>query len=406
VLILEKLALIPYRLAARLSGRFFRRFEPAESVFVHRSVACGEVAFARSDIDLLVVLRKPQGEPADGAALAEMWRRLERLRRVNPLINHIEMHDREGLRRWLTTDTYRGSQERRSARLVWGARIEFPLLPVRREDALRRFAVWGDGFFSTAVRERNRRNLRKTALEMWNAYATALGRIAEPFLLRREMAAHWSASPEAHLWKILESDVQKAPQAVFDLAERLHEAQLGRLRRLRAPLIKRVLMPPRYRPRTLVFVPEARSPLPPESLQAGSSVLTPERFHLYIRYWNPFLYWVLPEQMQELGIQPPRVEDFIRACFFIGDNHTLRNPGFIHQDTWTPGAFAELVKYALPYLREGLIPPPPEEEAVKGWIHAKPAVEVYYREMFPKLYREYESLWAQLEEVERGIRKA
>ena len=403
---LESLALIAYRLSAALSGRFFSRFKLVESVFVHRSVATGEVAFARSDIDLLVVVRKPLGEAADGEELAEMWRRLKQFRRLNPLINHVEVHDREGLLRWFATDTYRGSQERRSAWLVWGNHIDFPVLPVRREDAVRRFAVWGDGFFSTAVRERNRRNLRKTALEMWNAYATAVGRITEPFLLRREMAAHWAASGEAHLWRRIENEARQAPQAVFELAECLHEARLGRIAKLSQPLIARVLMPPRYRHRTIVFVPDAWWPLPAESFEPGSSVCTPEMFHLYLHYWNPFLYWVLPEQIRELGIKTPPVEAFIRACFFFGDNHTLRNPGFMHRDTWTPGAFVELVRYVLPYLKEGRVPPQPEEQAVRAWINTKPEVDVYYRELFPKLYREYANQWAQLEEAERSIRQA
>ncbi|MGD0014332.1 MAG: hypothetical protein ABSD56_07915 [Bryobacteraceae bacterium] len=66
----------------------------------------------------------------------------------------------------MRTDTFRGSQERRSVILLAGKPAVMPSVPVRREDAVRWFAWWPAHFFSMAVRERNRRNLRKIAAEM------------------------------------------------------------------------------------------------------------------------------------------------------------------------------------------------------------------------------------------------
>jgi hypothetical protein len=370
------------------------------SIYVHRSVATGEIAFGRSDIDLMIIVRQPKGDTADGPELASLYEKLRLARFFNPALGHVEVHDPAGVRRWLELDSYRSSQERRSAVLLHGRAVEFPSMPVRRQDAVRRFGNWADGFFSTAVRERNRRNLRKTALEIWCAYATALGHLEEPCLTRPEIAARWAESGDAALLDDLARDPFRAPAVVFRLAKKLHDSLLPPLHSLAGPLLITVLMPPRYRRRTIVILPGAESPLPREAFQKGSSVCTPELFDLYLHYMNPFLAWVCPADLTRLGIQSPAPAAFVTACLFFGHNHTFRNPGFVHMDTWTPAAWIELVRHALPYLESERIPPPLGDEMVQRVVADRPSCSEYYRRVFPRVYQESEQQWQRLKRLE------
>ncbi len=375
-----------------------------ESIYAHRSVATGEISFGRSDIDLLMIVRQPRGDAADRSELASLYERLYWLRRFNPALSHVEVHDPAGIRRWLELDTYRSSQERRSAMLLCGTPVSFPDVAVRREDAIRRLCVWTEGFFSTAVRERNRRNLRKTALEIWCAFATATGRLRQPCLTRPEIAARWAESEDAPLLDTLLRDPTSTPSVVFRLAKRLHDSLLPPLRPISRPLLAELLMPPRYRQRVLVVVPEVNSPLPREAFQPGSFLCTPELFDLCLHYMNPFLFWNCPRELIGLGIQPPSAAEFVRACLFYGHNHTLRNPGFMYRHTWPPAVFIEVVRHALPYLDAGEAPPPLDPRRVAGWISGSPSPAGYYRSVFPRVYRESEEQWIRILELEARFR--
>lgn len=385
-----------YHLAAKLSARFLGLFPVVESVYVHRSVSTGEVSFGRSDIDLLVIVRPPRGESADGAELAALygWLRLARL--GNPALSHIEIHDPVRLERWIRIDTYRGSQDRRSAIRLYGKPIAWTGMPVRPEDAVRRFAFWAERFFSTAVCERNRRNLRKIALEMWCTYATATGLLEEPCLTRPEMAARWAESDQAPLLETLTGDPFRASSVVFRLAQRLHDSLLPPLRALPEPLTIALLVPPRYRRRTLVVLPDADSPLPPEAFQPGSFLCTPEVFDLCLHYQNPFLAWVCPPQLFALGMLPPAAADFVRAGMYFGLDGAVWNPGFQHPDTWTPAASVAVIRHALPYLESGRIPPPLDNALVARLAADRPSIPEYYRRVFPRVYRESEEQWDRL----------
>jgi hypothetical protein len=392
-----------YRSAARLSACLLGGPGIVESLYVHRSVATGEVSFARSDIDLMMIVRQPRGDFADGPELASLCGRLRRIQRLNPALSHVEVHDPEGIRRWFELDTYRASEERRSAILLRGMPVAFPNRLVRRDDAIRRVGIWADDFFSTAIRERNRRNLRKIALEIWCAYATATGHLNEPCLTRSEIAERCAGSEDAVLLDSVLRDPFRAPSAVFRLAKRLHDNLLPRLGRLSRPLVMAVLAPPRYRKRLFVILPREDSPLPREAFQQGSFVLTPELFNLCLRYMNPFLYWVCPPDLIRLGISPPTTQMFVRACLFYGRNHTLRNPGFMYKRASPPVVFGEVARHVLPHLEAGLVPPPLDRNLIGELVSAPPSWADYYTRVFPSAYRESEAQWRRLKELEERL---
>jgi hypothetical protein len=126
------------------------------SILLHRSVATGEVSFGRSDIDLMVVIDPETA--ASGQKMASLYRTVRRARILNPALNHLDVFDPGGLADLARMDTFWGSIERRTARLLRGEPVEIPLAPVEPNHALARFLLWAEWFFAIAVRQRNRRN--------------------------------------------------------------------------------------------------------------------------------------------------------------------------------------------------------------------------------------------------------
>ena len=384
-----------YRGVAKLSGLFLASGGFVEGVFVHRSVAAGEVAFGRSDIDLVLVVRQPDSESADGPELAALYEKVCLLRRFNPAVGHMAVQDSSGIRKLSETDTYIGSLDRRGALWLCGKPVVQPVLPVRREDAIRRFAHWHDGNLSAALRHRDSRNLRKIAADAWNTYAVATGRIQVPFLTRAQSEANWKASEG------VEPAIHRTDGGSFrgfQLAKRLHDELLPPLKPLREAVTFRVRTAPKFRERVFAVIPDAASPVPPEMLASCSSLCTPELLHLYLHYANPFLDWVLPDQLRRLGFRPPAPDAFVRACRFFGHSHVTRNPGFMHGDTTAPAVSSALLQHSLNYLRDGRTPPPLPLERLDAIARHRPGCLDYYRRDFAKIYGTFESLWISLGE--------
>jgi hypothetical protein len=373
-----------YRGAARLSGRFIGGCGLLESAFVHRSVASGEIAFGRSDIDLVLVAR----EGACGADLLGLYERVRQLRRFNPAVGHMAVQDSAGVASEVEADTYLGSIDRRSALTVYGRPVEVPALPVRAEDAIRRFAFWQDSYLSTAMRLGDRRNLGKIAADMWNACAVSRGRLQVPFVTRWEAERHWLASGQA--------GQGHGAARCFRMAKRLHDEILPPLERLGEPCAFRRKLAPRFRDRAFLVLPEADAGVRPEALEPGSFVTTPELLHLYLHFVNPFMDWVLPDALRRAGFQPPSPEAFTRACLFYGHTHTTRNPGFMHPHAAAPGMILGLLEHCAEYLRDGEAPPPPAPEQAEASGRRRIAVEEYYLREFDCTYGRTARVWEEL----------
>lgn len=400
---LQALALSLYRLAAKVIGVWLGRHEIVESVYAHRSVATGEVSFGRSDIDLMIVVRPPESASADGPELASLYERVQLLRRLHPALTHVQMHDPRGLEKWLRTDTYRGSTERRSALLLAGKPAAMPSVTVRREDAVRWFAFYPAHFFSTAVRERNPRNLRKIATEMWSAYAVAQGRTPEPDLTRKQAEARARIEEDGAGLAELASYPERAPDFVFGLAKRLHDGLLPPLEPLREPFVFRAPLAPRSRLRVFVIPPGPGYAPPAEAFEADSFLATPELLHLCSHYVNPFAAWGLPPELSRLGFVRPSPKEYVRACLFYLQDNTLRNVGFAHRDTWVAGATVAVVAHSIPYLRNGEIPPPMQAQNMQALLEHQPSVADFYREEFGRIYSQSQGQLEVLEELERRL---
>jgi hypothetical protein len=384
---MRNLAVGIYRLAAKAMGIALRRHEIVESVYANRGVGRGEVSFGRSDIDLSIILRTPDPHSGNGLELYSLYRRVCALRRINPALTHIMVYDRRGIDQWMRTDSYMGSQERRSMILLAGKPAPMPVIPVRREDAIRWVAFWSDRFFPLAIQQRNRRNLRKMTIEIWKAWAVAQGIVAESYLTLREAQQKARLHPIGSGLAGAAADPRRAVEFVMKLAGMLHDEFLPPIQKLRETIVIRMWMPPRSRGRVLVVLPHPEAALPAAAFEDQSLIATPELLHLYMHYFNPFLDWILPPELRRLGFMAPKPNQFVRACLYLGSDNTLRLPGFVRKDTWIPYTVFSFNQYCIPYLRNGEVPPPMPEATLRPLMEYSPDCSQYYRQDFAQLYR-------------------
>jgi hypothetical protein len=397
---MSKLALQTYRLAARMAGMALCRIPIVESVYANRGVGRGEVAFGRSDIDLSVITRVPDPETGDGRELYSLYRRVCLLRRINPALSHLMVYDPVGIDRWMRTDTYLGSQERRSMFFLAGRPTRTPDIPVRREDAIRWVAFWNDRFFPLAVQQRNRRNLRKIAIEVWKSWTVAEGVVAEPYLTLREAAQKARSHPIGAALANAVGDPRSATAFIMKISGILHDELFAPLKKMKEPLVLRMSLPPRSRQRVIVVLPHPGCALPEAAFESQSLLATPELLHLYLHYFNPFLDWTLPVELRTLGFTAPSPHEYVRACLFYGQDNIWRMPGFVRPDTWLPHAVLAFNRYSVPYLRNGEVPPPMPGEVVQAALAHLPTIADYYLRDYARLYRQSLDQLKILEELE------
>jgi len=374
----QQLAAGFYRLAAKASARALASSPIVESVMVHRSVATGEVRFGRSDIDLLMVISRQGAE--DGAQLASLYQQLKRVRIFNPALSHIEVFEPDGIAAQARMDTFWGSQERRTATLLRGEPVEFPGDPLQPDHAVRKFLLWIEWFFALAVQQRNRRNLRKTSLESWNACAAAEGLIPEPYLLRSDMEAQAQRLESPLAARKLE-EPSYAARFVFGLADRLHRSRLPALGTLTQPLVFETILAPLAHRRRFVVLPRPDHPLPPEAFAPGAFPCTPEALHLYLQYKNSFLWWALPEELVRLGMKPPGIAAFLRDCRYYSHNRFLCVPGFADSHLPSP-ARLECIRHAIDWAHRGALPPAIPQERMRETLPKSLSIPDYYRSVY------------------------
>lgn len=385
-----------YRSIARLSAKALAAGGATSSIAVRRSVATGEVVFPFSDIDMLAVVN--DAVAASGAKLAEFYQRLRWARLLSPRLSHVEVQSRRGLRQMAELDSFWASMERRTNRTLTGKQLSIPEIPVKPDDAVAKFGLWTEWFFPIALQLDSGRNIRKTALECWNAFAMAEGLVEAPSLLRCDMEANLrQANPEMPVDRLREPSY--AASFVFALAQRLHESRLPALKTLSEPLMFDVTIAPLSMRRLFVVLPTADSPLPNSACTKGAWPCTPELLQLYVRYKNPFLYWSFPAELVRLGLEPPSRETFLAACRYYGHERFLTTPGFASPFLNAQGTRLDHIEHALAAILQGHAPEPTSEGRIDGMASGAAACLEYYRSSYDGL----RSRTLQLQDVAASI---
>jgi predicted nucleotidyltransferase len=336
-----------YLAAGRALSRVFFNAPWVRAVYARRSVAAGEAEFPWSDLDLAIVLRE-----ADGEKLEQLRRRYGLARAAFPRLGECIVYRAEEMAEAAAADPYRASLDRRLGRLLGGEEIVFPEASIPPWEAARRVVFWLEAFIPRAVREGNRRNLRKFTLEMANALGVLEGRWEEPLATRRETELRCGR---------LEGD---GIGACFAMAARAL-ARLG----LKAPALSAPLALP-----GMIVTPE-----PARASWDGGCVVTPEALAALMETQNPGLWRKHGEALARAGFAAPSAEAWRRAARRWLEASRLRGPGFAERGT---EAAVERLRLAA----EALGVPEP--------ALAAPPVGRYYRERYDRL-----------EEYAAGLRK-
>jgi predicted nucleotidyltransferase len=364
-----------YRLAARAASSVLGRRPGVRAVYLRRGAAVGEVAFARSDIDLTIVI------DAD-AELVSLSAVVSRLRRVVQVLGECLVFEPEDLDRWHQTDPYRASQDRRTAISLHGPPPRILRRRIAPEQAARRCAFLLEHYLPIAVRRGDRRNLLKFALDMWTAHGVATGALEEPYLTRRQAA-----------------DAYRVPRNVDGLlasclaaAESTHAALLPPLPPAATPAPFRVSLPPTYEPRTFVLLSRPNAPLPRAAAAPNAFIATIAALDLYVHCVNPFAACALP---RELGLGEPPAAAFERACRFYGAPHRLREPGFVGGNWQAALARLDTVAHTVRQLQAGASPRSlgmPELPKVKS-------IRDYYARVYPTARDRAMAIWESLDRL-------
>ncbi|HFB98283.1 MAG TPA: hypothetical protein ENJ62_04000, partial [Bryobacterales bacterium] len=217
-----------YLALARAVSAGLAAHRDVRTVFVRRSLAAGEIAFGRSDIDFGLVLDSALAAPGEISRLIALNRFYRFLRLFRPFIGEGLVYTEDDFRMYYVLDPFRASIDRRAAIRLRGPDIPRILAPVSPAAAIRRQIAWFEPYLTTALRRGSRRNMRKLALESWNAHAVAMGWIPEPFVTRRETEAAWRRRSGGTLPEDLR-EPRRAFRAICKLAYTTH-------RRYHAPL--------------------------------------------------------------------------------------------------------------------------------------------------------------------------
>ena len=385
----NKIGTWAYRHIATAAGRSLARNEIVRSVLVRRSVSTGEVDFGRSDIDLTIVLSGPAVSSDEIELLLVLSRTYRWMRKLMPVIGECFALSPEELKRSYKLDSYRASIERRSALVVHGPPVEIPDIPVTTRGAVYRTVGWFRGYIPIALKHGNRRNLRKFAIEIWNAYATATGLITQPFLTRRETLDAWRQSePELSLERLSRPELFRL---CCRLAAKVHAA-------LRPPLAT-LDQPRRMRARSTQYlvIPSPEYEVSRNELGWDTLLATPEILDLVLHYLNAFDYASLDSDIRDLGIEPPDYEDYVETGRRALDPFRLRTVGFLDSPSLITGTHRVLERSELvfPYLQRGETPP---LEALRAFSESEtvrdvPSDTAYYRHWYPDLYQRFREMW-------------
>ena len=381
-----------YRAAAGASTRIAMRLPFVECVYLRRSAASGEVQIPFSDADIAVLLSPASSAEEEGERLLVLLRRFRYARCLFPRMGESLVHARDDFADSIADDPYRASIDRRCAIATFGTRPSWPVTAITPRETLRRLVFWFDGYLPRALRTRNHRNARKFAIEIWNALQTASGVIQEPFVTRRESEQHWRCSADIRLLSEASASAEGAVRTCLTLATRAHAI----LRPAIGPLRSTVVFQARFLPgsgmRTIIVVPHAQSPLPPEATRPDALLFTPEILDLFLNSQNPFLWHSIEKYAGQIGLPFPDIEAWELACLRLSAAERLRVPGFAEPTT---GAHLERLQYVdamLGLLEQRRDPGRSEPLLARGAASMASTIPHYYREHYPILLRNARAL--------------
>ena len=376
---------VAYLALATAAARYLGRCEIVESVYARRSLAAGEIAFGRSDIDLGIRLYDACAAPGDGERLIPLRRRMHRLARALPIVGEAEVFAASELEDWVRLEPVREAFDR-AAILLHGRPFRIPPWTIRRDDAAARFCFWFDRYLPAALAARHQRNLRKFALEMWATLAIIEGHFSEPPLSRQEMAAEWMRLQGRPALPHPRASAGELRDTIFELVRRAHAVLRPPLPRRSHRASFRLRLPPMLGWRTIDIDPLTARAAPRPAPAGGWMPVTPEAFDLYLHYVNPFAYDLLPAGVVDLGFERPPLERYLTALERWTHGHIARRPAFGSRSYGQGPRAIAYARHAARLLAAGAPPGAIDAEDLGELAIQDARRDAYFREWYAAAY--------------------
>lgn len=183
-----------YRAIGKVVARALGGLDGVLGVYARRSVATREVSFARSDIDLHVLITTSASLEDEGRLLSDLFVRYARAKRAVPCLGHAWVSTRSGLERWYREQPSEWYRDR-AWLCLWGEEFERPHSALDHEsrEGLLWWYSWATGALAECLRAGNARRCWNLVLDLFDAYRLHTGLGDEP-ATRTELFEQWRIS--------------------------------------------------------------------------------------------------------------------------------------------------------------------------------------------------------------------
>ncbi len=393
-----------YRSLGRLAARSFGSIDAVVGVYARRSVAVGEVAPGRSDIDLHVLIADPASVDAEAELMLALAERLRLLRRSVRVLGHFDVSTRGELERWYAEQPAYWYRDRAWLHL-WGDEFERPRTELEgaRKDALlwQFFALWEQ--FTWRFRADDARRCSNVFLDMFDMLRLYEGRSREP-LGRAELAELWYASgpPSRERTAIfgaqhrrVRAHPRETLEPLFRESLALHEVACRDSSGVIEGLTNGSLashVPPSFSPRTILVIdPDDRAAVE----AAIAAVRKDERvwplpesaIRTYLTHRNPWEYAPLVAANPGLALAEPPADAFRRSVRIILYKELPRHFGFAGNHQLVGNLYAQRRLYTT----DGIVVASAEElaDAYRERFGVSPRTDgtqaVYFRTHYPRI---------------------
>ncbi|MBI3801606.1 MAG: hypothetical protein HY268_32120 [Deltaproteobacteria bacterium] len=336
-----------YRFFAKIAALLLGRMNPVVSVYVRRSVACGEVVLRKSDIDLHVLIKPFADVSTEAEFLRDFTRKFLTLKRRLPGMGHCEVSTFAELAHWYQIRAYSWYRDRGWLRL-YGQECERPQVSLSDEECRDSllwwfFQVWESlpAFYRTG----DVRNCCNQLLDMVNAYGFYIGAFTTP-QRRADLLQYWQkVSPPTCESSELRTAYRHGfrgdyralkpwlYQETLRLSDTLYAHVVRKLEGEGCPSELHSHVPFAFSRRTYRLV----DPLCPADVtraltdmekNPGVCVTTEKALKLYLYHRNPWEYYSLQAHNQPFPFSPPPPEALQRAVRFSLHREVPRRAGF------------------------------------------------------------------------------
>lgn len=336
-----------YRVLARLAARRLGKLESVESVYVRRSVACGEVVFGHSDIDFHLLVRPYSSLEQEARGLLDLAAYYARLKRLLPCLGDCNVSTKAELESWYHDRPYTWYRDRAWLKL-YGADWERPEGKLSRDGGRNSLLWWFfwawerlPGFF----RAGDVRICCNLFLDMVNMYGLYVGALKVP-TSRTLVLRYWQTvcPPSKELEALVRGFSSGFRGRYRMLLHWLYRESL-KLGEALAAHVTRTLegencvtemscrTPFNFAARTYVLVDsfdeeEITQTLEVMRKKAEIFVTTERVLKLYLYHRNPWEYYTLRANNSRLPLLPPAEEALRQSVQYALHREAPRSAGF------------------------------------------------------------------------------